>query len=87
MQAAGTQRPSPTPTSSTSERSPDPMRTLHDALNASDDGVYNTGMIISPVTGEYIFHPDETRGSAAASEELSGQADSLKELIGKFTLR
>lgn len=87
MQAAGTQRPSPTPTNSTSERSPDPMRTLHDALNSSDDGVYNTGMIISPVTGEYIFHPDETRGSAAASEELSGQADSLKELIGKFTLR
>lgn len=46
----------------------DKLKQLHDALNASDDGVYNTGMIISPVTGEYIFHPDETKIMTAAEE-------------------
>lgn len=33
----------------------DRLKQLHDALNASNDGVYNTGMIISPVTGDQII--------------------------------
>jgi len=33
----------------------DRLKALHDSLDAAGDGVYNTGMIISPVSGEQII--------------------------------
>lgn len=33
----------------------DKLNELHDALNAASDGVYNTGMILSPASGEQII--------------------------------
>lgn len=42
---------------------------------------------IKQISGVVQANSATAEESAAASEELSGQADSLKELIGKFTLR
>lgn len=63
------------------------MGIVADAINQQTDSIAQAAVGISRISGVVQDNSDTAMESANTSEELSGQAAVLKDLVGRFTLR